>query len=88
MEQLEDLFIIRSTSVTCPSLVEVSTKVMDSDNIDIIQCPTTILNGGECRDLTEAIPIRVQSNPFIVLETGDVVVLQQSCYGKCPRIGQ
>jgi hypothetical protein len=83
MEQPEDLFIIRSTSVTCPSLVEVSTKVMDSDNIDIIQCPTTILNGGEYRDLTEAIPIRVQSNP-----TGDVVVFQQSCYGKCPRIGQ
>ena len=61
MGQLEDLFITRSTSVTCSSLVEVSTKAKDSGNIEIIHCPTTILNGREYRDLTEAIPLRVQS---------------------------
>jgi hypothetical protein len=32
-----------------------------------------------------AIPIRVQRRSFVVLETRDVVALQQSCSGKCPH---
>ena len=82
MGQPEDLFIIRSTSITCPSLVEVSTKAMDSDNIDIIQCPTTILNGGEYRGLDGSHSDPSSEQSFIILKTGDVVILQQDCYGK------